>query len=94
MFEARRREDGTVVLIGRLDASQAEKVRELFATVTDSATLDCDQLTYISSAGLGVFIATQRRLVDSGHSLRFRNLNRHVAELFRIAGLHAIFDIE
>ena len=94
MFEVRRQEDGTVVLIGRLDASQAEKVRELFATVTESATLDCDQLTYISSAGLGVFIATQRRLADSGHSLKFRNLNRHVGELFKIAGLHGIFDIE
>jgi anti-anti-sigma factor len=49
---------------------------------------------YISSAGLGVFIATQRRLADSGHTLKFRNLNRHISELFRIAGLHAIFDIE
>ena len=94
MFEARQRENGTIVLVGRLDASHADKVRDLCATLTESTTIDCEQLVYISSAGLGVFIATQRRLADSGHTLRFRNLNRHIAELFRIAGLHAIFDIE
>lgn len=94
MFEARQKEDGTVELAGRLDASQAGKIRDLCATLTESVTVDCGALTYISSAGLGVFIATQRRLVDSGHGLRFRNLNQHISELFRIAGLRAIFDIE
>jgi anti-sigma B factor antagonist len=94
MFEARQRNDGTIVLVGRLDASHADEVRQLCATFNESTPIDCEQLIYISSAGLGVFIATQRRLVDSGHTLRFRNLNRHIAELFKIAGLNAIFDIE
>ena len=94
MFKARRIDDGTVALIGRLDASQTDKAMEYLATLTESATLDCELLDYISSAGLGVLIATQLRLADVGHALRFRNLNRHLSELFKIAGFHAIFDIE
>lgn len=94
MFDIQQNEDNTVVLIGRLDASQSEKARDFFAELTESATLDFEQLAYISSAGLGVLIATQRRLKDSGHALRFRNLNRHLTELFQIVGFHAIFDIE
>jgi anti-sigma B factor antagonist len=94
MFELRRIDDGTIALSGRLDASQADKAREFFATVTDSAVLDLSGLAYISSAGLGVLIATQRRLADTGHAIRFRNLNHHLSELFKIAGFQAIFEIE
>ncbi len=94
MFDIRRQEDGTVQLIGRLDASQAETAREFLAGVSDTATVDLQHLSYISSAGLGVLIATQRRLADTGHALKIRNLNQHLGELFEIAGFRAIFDIE
>jgi anti-sigma B factor antagonist len=94
MFETQWSDDGALALIGRLDASQVPKVADRLATLTTTATLDCERLDYISSAGLGALIATQRRLVDAGHTIRFRNLNRHISELFRIAGFHAIFEIE
>lgn len=94
MFDARRNDDGSIALIGRLDASQADRALSFMETVTESATLDFEQLAYISSAGLGVLIATQLRLANNGHALRFRNLNRHISELFKIAGFHTIFEIE
>lgn len=94
MFEARLDDDGTIALIGRLDASQVDKVRVPLEGLTGSATIDCERLDYISSAGLGALIATQRRLMDAGQALRFRNLNHHISELFRIAGFHRIFEIE
>ena len=94
MFDIWRNDDGTIALGGRLDASQAEAAREFLAPVTESVTLDFAELAYISSAGLGVLIAAQRRLAARGHGLRIRNLNRHIAELFEIAGFRAIFDIE
>jgi len=94
MFDVGWNDDGSVALVGRLDASQAGRARDFFATVNASALLDCSRLDYISSAGLGVLIATQRRLADAGHALRLRHLNQHLDELFRIAGLHAIFAID
>jgi anti-anti-sigma factor len=94
MFEIRRDEEGTINLAGKLDASQAEKAREFFDTVTESCTLDFKDLIYISSAGLGILVGVQRRLGDSGHALKIINLNNHIRELFKIAGFDFIFDIE
>jgi anti-sigma B factor antagonist len=94
MFDVRRNDDGSLALIGRLDASQADKALACLEAVTESTMLDFTDLAYISSAGLGVLIATQLRLASTGHALRFRNLNKHIGELFKIAGFHTIFDIE
>jgi anti-anti-sigma factor len=94
MFDIWRNEDGTISLVGRLDASHAERARDFLASVDESVTLDFSDLAYISSAGLGVLIAVQRRLTDHDHRLRIRHLNRQLTELFEIAGFRAIFEIE
>jgi anti-anti-sigma factor len=51
-------------------------------------------LTYISSAGLGLLFATQKRLVDTGDALELINLNPHIREIFQIAGFDNIFVID
>jgi anti-anti-sigma factor len=94
MFEIWRQDDDTIVLTGKLNASQATKAQAFLATVTSSATLDCTRLDYISSAGLGILFATQRRLGETGHKIRLRSLNQHLTELFKVAGFNMIFDIE
>lgn len=93
MFDIRRHADGTLSLHGRFDASQVERAAELFDQVTASAVVDFEDLKYISSAGLGLLFATQRRLVDRGHSLTLVNLSPHVHEIFHIAGFDHIFRI-
>jgi anti-anti-sigma factor len=93
MFEVRFAEDGTVQLVGRFDAAQKERAKELLAAVTTSAVVDCQELAYISSAGLGVLLGLQKRLLDSGHKLKLVNLNPHIRELFRLAMFDAIFEI-
>lgn len=94
MFDISRDERGQIVLQGRLDASQADKASGFFNQVTESATVDLKGLTYISSAGLGVLLATAKRLLDRGHDLVFVNLNGHIKEIFRVAGLDLVFHIE
>ena len=93
MFDVRFAEDGSVQLIGRFDAAQNEKAKELLAKVVTSTVVDFQELTYISSAGLGVLLGLQKRLVDSGHKLKLVNLNPHIRELFRLARFDAIFEI-
>ncbi len=93
MFEVRFAEDGSLKLVGRFDAAEQERARELLAGVTSSAVVDCQDLAYISSAGLGVLLGLQKRLMDSGHRLKLVNLNPHIRELFRLAMFDAIFDI-
>ena len=92
MFEVRFAEDGSLKLVGRFDAAERQ-ARELLAGVTSSAVVDCQDLAYISSAGLGVLLGLEKRLMDSGHRLKLVNLNPHIRELFRLAMFDAIFDI-
>jgi anti-anti-sigma factor len=94
MFEVERADSGTIYLRGRCDAAQADRMREALNLVVDSCVVDFQELSYISSAGLGVLFAAQRRLVDSGNALKLINLNPHIREVFQLAGFHNIFEIE
>jgi anti-sigma B factor antagonist len=94
MLEIRQDESGRVFLSGRLDASQAERALSAFNEIEVSAEVDCTELEYISSAGIGVILATQKRLMGSGHRLRLVNVSKHIRDVFRYAGLHQVLDIE
>jgi anti-sigma B factor antagonist len=94
MFEITTAEDGTIQLHGRFDASQVASAAPVFDGVSDSCAVDLSDLNYISSAGLGLLFATQRRLVDAGRGLRLIHLNPHILEIFKIAGFDRIFEIE
>ncbi|HLX13362.1 MAG TPA: STAS domain-containing protein [Bacteroidota bacterium] len=93
MFDARIVGDW-VVLTGRFDASQVEIAYTVFDRVTTSAVVDFRELEYISSAGLGVLLKTQKRLKESGNGLKLINFNRHITEIFQYSGLDKIFEID
>lgn len=94
MFQIEFGNDGAIVCCGRLDAAQCEKAQAFMDAVADRQILDFATLEYISSAGLGVLLKTQKRLVGSGGGLRIINVNNHIHDVFRYSGFHAIFDIE
>jgi len=93
MFEARLAGD-RMQLIGRLDASQVEVAREAMNRINTSSVIDFGELEYISSAGLGMLLGIQKRLMESGGTLKLINMNRHIREIFRMAGFDRIFVIE
>lgn len=89
-----RMEDGQrVTLSGRLDASTVGRAREVFESMTGSFVIDLSDLTYISSAGIGILMATFRRLGDAGETLTLENLSPRVEYVFRLAGLDKVFVI-
>ncbi len=94
MFEIKDGGEGRVSLSGRFDASQTEKARNVLNRVNGSMVIDFGQLDYISSAGLGVLLGAQKRLGETGNSLKLVNMNQHIREIFRIAGFDRIFEIE
>lgn len=93
MFETRLAGD-RLQLIGRLDASQVEVAREAMNRINTSGVVDFGELEYISSAGLGMLLGIQKRLMESGGTLKLINMNRHIREIFRMAGFDRIFVIE
>ena len=94
MFEVSIDGNETIRLIGRLTAAEVDTATAVFNGIGQSCTVDCSELSYISSAGLGLLFAAQRRLVDAGKGLRLVNMNPHIREVFRIAGFDRIFEIE
>ncbi len=85
-------------LAGRLNVTTAphleDRLKPLLEAPDQQIVFDCAGLTYVSSAGLRVFIATFRHLSMHGGGMAFASLTQSVSELFRLAGLDGLFMIE
>ena len=86
--------NGGVVIVGRLDAAQAPAAHAFLDRTQGTVTLDCSRLEYISSAGLGVLLKTQKRLMGSAGKLRLSGVNAHLHDIFVYSGFDKIFEIE
>ena len=93
MFEIRLGEQGEVVLTGRRDAAQCDKALQFMDGVPAPHVIDLTGLDYISSAGLGVLLKTQKRAMAGGRGLRLLNANKHIRDIFKYAGFDRIFEI-
>lgn len=87
----------TLLLDGELDASSAivldtELAKPEILTYR-KVLVDCAKLSYISSAGLGVFISHLQPLQDKDVKLIFFNMQEKVFNVFEILGLDALMTI-
>lgn len=94
MFAIELGENGDILCSGRLDAAQCAKAQDFMDSISGSSVLDFSQLEYISSAGLGILLKTQKRLVEGGAGLKIINVNNHIHDVFHYSGFHSIFEIE
>jgi anti-anti-sigma factor len=93
MFEITEGPNRELMLSGRFDASQTAKARNVFMSLPEGRVVDFWKLDYISSAGLGILLAAQKRLSERGESLKLINVNSHIRDVFRFSGFDTIFDI-
>lgn len=88
--------DLTVEIEGRIDTITSQEVedslKEDLENIT-SLTLDFKKLEYISSAGLRVLIATQKKLKEKDVPLKIINVNDTIKEIFRMSGFDKILTI-
>jgi anti-sigma B factor antagonist len=94
MFAIDKGPTGDIVISGRLDAAQAPTAQAFLDQVEGTVTLDCRGLEYISSAGLGVLLKTQKRLLAAGGKLRLAGVSRHLQDIFGYSGFDRLFEIE
>lgn len=98
-MEIRKETDGTALrftLSGRLDTLSAPELeRELNDPLirTRELVFDMAGVDYISSAGLRIFLCTQKAVSGSG-SMKLIRVNPDVKEIFDITGFSGIMDIE
>jgi anti-anti-sigma factor len=87
-------QDGAVVVTGRLDAAQSPAAQSFLDRVEGTVTLDCTGLEYISSAGLGVLLKTQKRLLAASGRLRLAGVRPHLRDILVYSGFDQLFEIE
>ena len=84
----------TVALDGRLDTTTAPELDEFLGENYDgtgSIVIDCEKLAYISSAGLRVLLAAQKRTKGA---MKLVNVCELVMEVFEMTGFADILVIE
>jgi anti-anti-sigma factor len=94
MLSIEQGQDGGVVIAGRLDAAEAPSAQAFLDRVSGTVTLDCTGLDYISSAGLGVLLKTQKRLLVANGKLRLAGLKPHLLDVFTYSGFDQLFEID
>lgn len=94
MFNIESGTDGEIFLSGRLDATQVDKAKTVLLALDRSCTVDFSRLDYIASAGLGVLLATQKKLGQKGCALKLVKLNNHIRDVLHFSGFDQVFEIE
>ncbi|MHA6246674.1 STAS domain-containing protein [Pontibacter sp. CAU 1760] len=86
-----------ITLDGELDASSSvlldEELSDPEIMEFSKILVDCENLHYISSAGLGVFISHLQRFEDAHIKLIFYNMQDKVRNVFEILGLDLLMTI-
>ncbi len=83
-----------VALDGRLDTTTAPELESFIGNNYDgtgSIVIDCEKLAYISSAGLRVLLATQKKTKGA---MKLINVCELVMEVFEMTGFADILVIE
>ena len=86
----------TVALEGRLDTMTAPELEAALKTALEGVeelTFDFEKLDYISSAGLRVLLAAQKTMNNQG-SMKVKNANEIILEIFEVTGFSDILTIE
>lgn len=94
MFTIEVAQPGVVAIRGRLDAAQAIKAGDFLDQLDGVFVIDLEELVYVSSAGLGVFLQAHKLLQATGGSLRLINVGPHIADILRYSGFDKLFQVE
>jgi anti-sigma B factor antagonist len=99
-FQIERRDVNGVRILaldGYLDAHTAPQfekaIEEEFGAGRHRLVVDCSQLTYISSAGLGVFMSFIEEIREAGGDIKLSGIVPKVYQVFEVLGFPALFDI-
>lgn len=82
---------------GRVDTvNSAEleiEVKKLFDSGETKVILNCNEMNYISSSGLRVFLVAEKRAISTNGKLILSNMQPTIEEIFRISGFWNLFKI-
>ncbi len=82
---------------GRVDSSNArafdDALRATFGEGDHPVIVDCEELTYVSSAGLRVVLLAAKTLQQQNRKFKICSLTNSIRDLFEISGFDKIIDV-
>jgi anti-sigma B factor antagonist len=99
-FKIAHRENDTINILelkGYLDAHTAPKLEEAFQSLMSTRrfniVVNCRELSYISSAGLGVFMAFIEDIRKNNGDIKLSNMSPKVYNVFDLLGFPLLYEI-
>ncbi|MBQ7511602.1 MAG: STAS domain-containing protein [Prevotella sp.] len=82
---------------GRLNTPSAVKAQQEIVPLLENAdkeiTLDCQELEYISSSGLRLFLTLRKEAAAKGGKIVIEHINDDIKKVFMITGFFNLFEI-
>ena len=93
------KKDGELLFVdlqGDLDINSNKEFKEKVNSVkgVKNITVNCENLSYIDSTGLGAFISIYKHIKEKGDKLVITGLKPHIKKIFLITDLDKVFEIE
>ena len=87
-----------VCLIGELDTTvtttQVEDLNQVLALADKALEIDCEELEYISSSGLRIFLSIRKEATAHDCKVIVRNINADIRQVFVMTGFISLFEIQ
>ena len=87
-----------VSISGDVDITSSLDLKENLNSILDkenkSIRINCENLSYIDSTGLGVLISILKRVKSSGNDIEILDAKPNISKLFKITGLDKIFIVK
>ncbi|AXU11077.1 STAS domain-containing protein [Parvimonas micra] len=93
------KKDGELLFVdlqGDLDINSNKEFKEKVNSVqgVKKIIVNCENLSYIDSTGLGAFISIYKHIKEKGEKLVITGLKPHIKKIFLITDLDKVFEIE
>lgn len=98
-FEVKQLQDAIVVyLLGEVDIYTSQSLKEKLYDMVDNVgkdlKIDCSQLNYLDSTGLGILVGALKKAKQNNLNIYMLNLKDSIKKLFIITGLDKLFILE
>ncbi|MCX6271581.1 MAG: STAS domain-containing protein [Bacteroidetes bacterium] len=86
-----------ISIAGRLDTTNFQELESRLVQLIDQGekflVINCENLEYISSSGLRVFLFTLKKVGQQKGKMALCGLNSNISEIFTIAGFSSYFNL-
>lgn len=99
-MEIKRQELGDkeiIRLIGEIDGSNVDSFEAAMTEASQKCSeleVDLEKLEYVSSAGLRVFLITEKQMKQDGKEMIIKNVGEEIMDIFTVTGFVKLLNIE